>query len=53
MDEGILFEAEGDFELLVVGAGEVDPNGGSWDGFLGLWQTELNHEPECAGGYLT
>jgi hypothetical protein len=46
MNERILFEPKGDFELFVVVAGEIDANGGNWDWFLGLWETELYHKSE-------
>jgi hypothetical protein len=53
VDEGVLLEAEGDFELVVVGAGEVDADGGHWYWFLGLGQTEFDHESGWIGRYLT
>ena len=34
MDEGILFEAEGDRNMLIHFAGEVDSDCADWDGFL-------------------
>jgi hypothetical protein len=53
VDEGVLFEAEGDAEVVVVGAGEVDADGGHWHWFLRLGQAELHHEPAYREEYLT
>lgn len=53
MNERVLFEPEGDFELLVVVAGEVDANGGHGHWFLGLRETKLYHESEWDSQYLT
>ena len=53
VNEGVLFEAEGDAEGVGLGAGEVDPDGSNGDGLLGLGQAELDHEPGLEGLYLT
>lgn len=53
VDERIFFEAEGDAQVIVVGAGEVDADRGHGDWLLRLGQTELDHEPACCEGYLT
>lgn len=46
VDEGVFFEAEGGLHGSFLGrTGEVDPDGGSGDGSMGLGQTELDHEP--------
>lgn len=53
VNEGVLFEAEGDGEGVCLGAGEVDPDGSNRDWLLGLGQTELDHEPGLEGLYRT
>ena len=53
MYERILFEAEGDLEVFLVEAGEIDADGGNGDWSLRLGQAELDHEPLCWQAYLT
>ena len=53
VDQGVLFEAEADFEVFVVGAGEVDADGGGGHGFQGLREAELDHEAEWRRAYRT
>jgi hypothetical protein len=53
VNERILLEPEGDFELVLIGAGEVHPDGGNWDWTLRLGETELHHESMLLRCYLT
>lgn len=47
MNQGVLFEAEGDLEFVVdVFAGEVNADGSDGDWFLRCGKGKLDHEPK-------